>query len=633
MRIITFIKTTWILCFFCTLSFNSFSQAGMLDSSFDFDGIVKTLIPSSSGCYINSMALQSDQKIVVVGVVDDSNDVIVLARYNSNGSLDSTFDNDGFLTTSIGSYNLHGNSLAIQNDGKIVVVGYSVISNTNHDIALFRYNTNGSLDTTFDSDGVVTTDIGTLQDHGNSVAIQSDNKIVVTGYTYNLVSEYDIITVRYNTNGSLDSTFDTDGIVTTVVSTNNEYGNSVAVQNDGKILVAGYSDTCHCFAIVRYNTNGSMDNTFDSDGLVTTSIGSASDVGMCLAIQNDDKIVVSGQSANSASDYDFALARYNTNGDLDSTFNTNGIVTADIVNSYDKGYNISLQNDGKIVFVGYIINGLGYDFVLMRFNTNGNLDSSFDTDGIVTTDCGGADGGGAVVVQNDGKIVVAGFSNMALALIRYNVCPLTNNQIHSICAGQSITVGSNTYTISGTYIDSFLAVNSCDSIVTTNLTVNPLPTITTTVSGNLITAYQTGAAYQWIDCNNSNLPISGEINPTFSPIVNGDYAVIVTLSSCVDTTACVNITSVGVNQLDGSPPETFICPNPFSSLTILQTSNILENATLNVYNLFGQQIKHIDNLYGHSIVLYRDNLPSGIYFISLKQDNKILFRNKLVISD
>ncbi|MFT6765834.1 MAG: putative delta-60 repeat protein [Alteromonas naphthalenivorans] len=212
----------------------------------------------------------------------------------SAGTLDGSFGGgDGKVTTNINGGDI-AYGVAIQSDGKIVVVGES-----NSSFGVARYNTDGSLDTSFDTDGFLTTNFGSV-DAAYGVAIQSDGKIVVSGNSGN-----DFAVARYNTDGSLDTTFDTDGKLTTDIgssSTDVAYG--VAIQADGKIVVVG--DNGSDFAVVRYNTDGSLDTTFDTDGKLTTDIGTATaDTARAVTIQTDGKIVVVGRSAN-----DFAVVRY-----------------------------------------------------------------------------------------------------------------------------------------------------------------------------------------------------------------------------------------------------------------------------------------------------------------------------------
>jgi uncharacterized delta-60 repeat protein len=398
---------------------------GDLDTSFSGDGKQTTAIGSGTD-EANSVVLQSDGKIVAAGYSHNgTNNDFAVVRYNTDGSLDTTFDTDGKVTTAIGSGIDAAYSVVLQSDGKIVVAGYSY-NGTNDDFAVVRYNTNGSLDTTFDTDGKVTTDIGSSQDQAYSVVLQSDGKIVVAGYSSNGTNT-DFAVVRYNTNGSLDTTFDTDGKVTTDIGSGTDVAWSVVLQSDGKIVAAGYSHngTNTDFAVVRYNTDGSLDTTFDTDGKVTTAIGSGTDIAFSVVLQSDGKIVVAGHSYNGTND-DFAVVRYNTNGSLDTTFDTDGKVTTAIGSGTDAAYSVVLQSDGKIVAAGYSHNGTNNDFAVVRYNTDGSLDTTFDTDGKVTTAIGsGSDAAYSVVLQSDGKIVVAGYSyngtNDDFAVVRYTI--------------------------------------------------------------------------------------------------------------------------------------------------------------------------------------------------------------------
>jgi len=404
---------------------------GDLDSTFGTNGIVTTAIGSGNDV-ASSVTIQQDGKIIVAGRSYNmgSNSDFALARYNANGLLDYTFSSDGIVTTNFDSNNFgssddYGYSVAIQQDGKIIVAGQSNIG-PNLDFALVRYNANGSLDYTFSFDGIVTTDIGSGNDEGFSVAIQQDGKIIVVGWAYNYFSSnYDFALARYKLDGSLDNTFSSDGKVTTAIGSGNDVASSVAIQPDGKIIVAGksYNGLNWDFALARYNADGSLDSTFSFDGKVTTAIGSGNDECSSVTIQPDGKIIVAGKSYN-GSNRDFALARYNADGSLDSTFSSDGIVTTDIGSVSDEGSSVTIQQDGKIIVAGLSYNGSNWDFALARYNADGSLDNTFSSDGKVTTAIGsGNDEGTSVAIQQDGKIIVAGLSyngsNSDFALARY----------------------------------------------------------------------------------------------------------------------------------------------------------------------------------------------------------------------
>ena len=345
---VTFRKYLLTLVVFFLCIFNSQSLAwaadGDLDTSFDTDGKVSTPILSGAD-EANSVVLQSDGKIVAAGSsYNGSNYDFAVVRYNTDGSLDTTFGTGGKVTTSIGSDPDVANSVVLQSDGKIVAAGYSH-NGSNFDFAIVRYNTNGSLDTTFDADGKQTTSIGSGTDGANSAVLQSDGKIVAAGYSHNGTNT-DFAVVRYNTDGSLDTTFDTDGKQTTAIGSGAEVANSVVLQGDGKIVAAGYSHngTNTDFAVVRYNTDGSLDTTFDTDGKQTTSIGSGTEVARSVVLQSDGKIVAAGWMHNGTNE-DFAVVRYSANvsdapGSNDSGSTTASVTTPTIVKTPDVVFNL-----------------------------------------------------------------------------------------------------------------------------------------------------------------------------------------------------------------------------------------------------------------------------------------------------
>ena len=392
------------------------------------DGKVTTAV-GTSNANGQSITIQSNGKILVAGSAHDGAYFhFALVRYNTDGSLDITFDGDGKVTTAIGTSSDSGQSVTLQSDGKILVTGSAYNASGNSDFALVRYNTDGSLDTTFDGDGKLTTAIGTSYDSGYSGTLQSDGKILVAGFASN-GSNTDFALVRYNTDGSLDTTFDGDGKVNTAIGMGFDYGQSVTLQSDGKILLAGSASNGIAnddFALVRYNTDGSLDTTFDGDGKVTTAIGTSHDVGYSLTVQSDGKILVAGYAYN-GSKADFALVRYNTDGSLDATFDGDGKVTTAIGTGTDQAYSVTVQSDGKILVAGTTYNASGNgDFALARYNTDGSLDTTFDGDGKLTTAIGtSSDSGQSVTLQSDGKILVTGSAysasgNTDFALVRYN---------------------------------------------------------------------------------------------------------------------------------------------------------------------------------------------------------------------
>ncbi len=342
----------------------------------------------------------------------------------SPGSLDATFGTGGKVVTPIGSGPDYANAVAIQRDGKIVTAGYTS-NGSNFDFAVVRYKTDGSLDPTFGTGGKVVTPIGSGADYANAVAIQSDGRIVVAGATHN-GSNYDFALVRYNTSGSLDTAFGTGGKIVTPIGSGNDLAEAVAIQSNGEIVAAGYTSTgaANAFALARYGSDGSLDTTFGIGGKAVTPIGSFDDEANAIAIQSNGEIVAAGYTYN-GSDNDFALARYHTDGSLDATFGAGGIVTTSIGSGNDVANAVAIESDGKIVAAGLTNNGSNYDFALARYSAGGSLDATFGTSGIVTTPIGSnGDVAKAVAIQDNSKIVAAGYtyngSNYDFALARYN---------------------------------------------------------------------------------------------------------------------------------------------------------------------------------------------------------------------
>lgn len=353
-----------------------------------------------------------------------------LATGPREGDLDTSFSGDGKVFTNFGGRFDMAVAIVIQPDGKIVVAGNSFdfsVSPTDRDLVLARYLPNGTLDATFSGDGKVRTNLGGFE-LVSAMALQPDGKIILA-----VSSGEDIVLTRYMSNGTLDNTFSGDGKVTTNLI-GNEHANAVAVQSDGKIVVAGI--TSGFLVVVRYLPNGSLDNTFNGNGWLTTSIGFGTEA-TALAIQSDGKIVVAG-GADIDIEMDTVVARYLPIGTLDATFSGDGWVTTDL-GIGDIAETLALQPDGKIVVIS---NGLtahedgNVISPMTRYLPNGTLDSTFGGDGTVLIDFGGDNNfATGLALQPDGKIVVAGFASSAtdsyMALARY----LSNGTLDATFSG------------------------------------------------------------------------------------------------------------------------------------------------------------------------------------------------------
>ncbi len=402
----------------------SLAQAGILDSTFGLKGKVTTSIGKAD--YPYEILLSTDGKILVTGqsYYNSSQKGIALVRYNSNGDLDQTFGSSGIVTTNVG-INSDGRGIAIQANGKILI-GANLNDSLGGNFALLRYNDDGSLDNSFGNNGIITKAIGSGgHNFCSSIALQNDQKILTLGYSHN-GSDKDFTLLRYDTSGNADNTFGLNGIVITDFGNNNDWGNFMTIQPDGKIIVVGISNngSDDDMAMARYNADGSLDTMFGSAGKLITSINNYNEQAYGVALQPDGKILVTGGVFN-GSKYDFSLLRYNSNGSLDNTFGIGGIVTTEIGTIHDYCFSVAVQSNGKILVGGYSNNGSDNDFALIRYDSIGNLDNSFGSNGIITTDIGNGNDefNTSVIIQPDGKILMAGSSfngtKWDFALLRY----------------------------------------------------------------------------------------------------------------------------------------------------------------------------------------------------------------------
>ena len=452
---------------------------GTLDTTFDGDGHAITDF-GNTGEIANDIVIQAHGRIVAVG---SSNDSIAISRYTTTGALDTTFDGDGRFLRRFGTHRSDtAKTVAIQSDGRLVVAGTSYVDAAynfiNHDSFVMRLNQGGSLDRTFGGTGFVNTNFGSSSysfDEARNLVIQGDGRIVVTGYARFNFNSY-VSVARYNTDGTLDNDFDSDGYVLlpTADYTNGPTpGGEVAiVQADGKILtstngwlqrinVNGTADTAFSvggvlktallqtdgklviggtflgqFGVARTDAAGVKDVTFSVDGIAVTEFGPGIDVAAGSALQTDGRIVVVGSSQHT-----FAVARYNSNGSLDTSFSQDGRTTlsfgGDVFEA--SATDVVIQPDGKIVIAGLVrkvLNQTGTSqMAVVRLNSNGSLDATFGGTGIVLTDLGGYGGAKAVALQSDGRIVVGGFgSGGYFTVVRY----LVNGSLDRSFSGDGI---------------------------------------------------------------------------------------------------------------------------------------------------------------------------------------------------
>jgi uncharacterized delta-60 repeat protein len=333
----------------------------------------------------------------------------------------------------IGSGGDYACDVIADNSGRLIAVGTSY-NGSNYDFSLARYTSNGTLDSSFGIGGKVITSLSTFTDYASSVLVDSAGHIVVAGS-----SGANIAFVRYTNNGQLDTTFGTGGITIFRVG-NKEIDRvgSIVFDSSGRIVAAvsaGFQKfrSDYDIAVVRLNNDGTLDNSFGTGGKVVTAIGADNDdnYAQSLVIDSDGKIVVVGLSESLGDYANVTLARYNTDGSLDTSFGTGGIVMTDVsgTTESDSARDVVLDKNGRIVITGSIDRVIGTsvetDLLVARFNNDGSLDTSFGTGGKVVTDFGFdyADFGEAILLDNLERIIVAGStgsSSSGIGLARYN---------------------------------------------------------------------------------------------------------------------------------------------------------------------------------------------------------------------
>ncbi len=400
-----------LLCLTILFSYSAFSQLpGDLDSTFSSDGKFSTPIGTANGLG-RSLALQPDGKIVIAAYCNNgtNNDFGVL-RVLPEGVLDSTFGSNGIVTTDISSDADFTEAVAIDADGKIVVGGYSTNSN-GFDFAATRYLPDGTLDSTFAVNGKLITLLGSTS-FCKDIAIQTDGKIILGGYTFNNTSN-EFALVRVHPDGGADSSFNATGqVLIGGFTSGSAVASSMVIQDDQKIILAGqsFNDTTLRWeiAVARVNADGSPDSTFGGDGKVVTATGNIDNTINAVALQEDGKIIVAGFRGTSTGNNNFTLARYNTNGSLDSIFGTDGILVINFGTGNNQANALAVQPDGKIIVAGNTLIAGGDNFAIARLTTEGDLDTSFGNGGKVTTLIGSNDGIRTIALQPDGKLVVSG---------------------------------------------------------------------------------------------------------------------------------------------------------------------------------------------------------------------------------
>ena len=388
---------------------------GDLDPTFGGDGVVRTdLTPAEDDGY--TVAIQPDGKIVVAGEMGTGgpNPRMAIVRYENDGSLDPSFGGgDGKVSIDFTLGADFAYAVRIQANGKILLAGTADYFGRNSRFALARLTSDGSLDPTFGGDGMLMTDVTPSHDALNGMALQPNGKIVVVGGVSAGPDNGKIGVLRYRSDGSLDPTFGGDGIVLNDPTPTYDDGLAVGVEADGQIIVAGgagFDGPNETFVALAFGPHGSLDPTFGGDGKVVTDLTPKADVPYGMAIQDDGRIVVAGSAAQDGPDPRFALVRYERDGSLDPSFKGDGTVITNITPYGDGAYGVAIDPDGRIVAAGQAgTGGPASRFAAARYLAGGKLDATFGGDGKVSLDLTPFyDSAFGVAVQADGSVVCSG---------------------------------------------------------------------------------------------------------------------------------------------------------------------------------------------------------------------------------
>jgi len=385
-----------------------------LDLSFGA-GTGTAIVPiDSNGDVLSSMAIQPDGRILLGGycVVAGSNN-FCMARLLDNGTLDTSFGTGGRVTTAIGpNNNDRASAMTLLPDGRIVLAG-TCHNGNDFDICVARYLSNGSLDTQFNSTGKrVLPGDGTKNEYGRAVAVQNDSKIVIAGYRSE-TAEDNFLVIRLLADGSFDTSFNTSGSRSVnVIAGVNDQASAVAVAVDRSIVVAGTcTQATQRFCVVRLTSTGATDTSFNGTGQLVLSqlaVGSNDQLN-ALAIQPDGYLVMAGQ-CTSGSVSSFCAVRTAADGTLDSNFNGSGKQVLGSLYTTEKVASVAIEAGGRIVLGGTCSNLSSSRLCVMRLNPDGTPDTSFNTSGRENYSIGPliTDELTAIAVRRDGRIVAAG---------------------------------------------------------------------------------------------------------------------------------------------------------------------------------------------------------------------------------
>jgi uncharacterized delta-60 repeat protein len=580
------------------------AQPGTVDTSFGINGKVITDFGYTSGEYSYDVLIKPDGKIMAAGLTQDGYSPYLsgITQYLPDGTPDSSFGINGKVQLTILQAFYIAHVLALQTDQKILFCGTTSGFNGNNYPTVVRLNTDGTIDSTFAQNGYF---IDSKDGSVSSIALDLNGKLIVTGFFETAGSNYYLLGLRLLPNGIIDSTFGINGYIDSIPAFGALLTSAVAIQQDGKIILAGTDTPNGDFHLRRFNEDGSVDSSFGSNGSVQTDID-LFDVLTNVIQQPDGKILALGNSPNYGPEK-ADIVRYKMDGSLDSSFGVNGkVIIADSVGHHFAG--IALQNNGKIVTCGYIFYGVGDALAVCRFNPDGSADLSFNGTGNVFDTMANPSVFYSVAIQPDGKIVASGHTYFNFLIARYMGYDSTS------CHADFTLVADTS--VQGLYWGYNLSSGS-------DLTYN----------------------WNWGDGTTS----VGQF-PSHVYIDSGFYNICLmihdTLSNCTDT-FCMNYQilkssgMMGIHQINfvdnplpvfpvsiTAPLEWNVFPNPLSANSIIQLTLAKSfHVKIELFDLQGRKIKMISEgdfeAGDHQITFQKENLNSGIYFLQLRSNNGI----------
>lgn len=422
------------------------SYGQSLDSTFSNDGIVNMFFdkPVTGGADVFvAVEQQSDLKLIATG------NQFITIRYHRDGKVDSSFGTNGRLKPQ-DIYDIYGgpSNLLIQPDGKFILTGTSELqsSTSKNDFTAIRFNKDGNVDSTFGMHGIVVLPLSPYHDWCEGSALQKDGKVLLCGSIYHGDS---LAIVRLNVNGTVDSSFGNNGLVTASYGVYDTELVSIVVRDNGKIVAGGdISDSPIKFIITQYLSNGEIDTTFGNKGVTITN---GTRIAHDMALQKDGKAVIVGRDVFTGG----IVARYNVDGTLDNTFGSGGIVFITSALGTVGTEQVEVEGTGGIFLSGHIYIGTYEDMYLIKLNSDGSIDNSFSQGGIVTRISDYWERTHGMILQHDGKIVTVGGvrpdkSSNQYVLMRYNRFPVSVSEfdkaklhIYPNPISEAITIKSN----------------------------------------------------------------------------------------------------------------------------------------------------------------------------------------------